>query len=79
VVSWAGFNLAVGNTASLVYMAVGASLMFSWATERHKKYLECFDGRNGREAYPECRTAMWPSVGALMPGAVVEMFKRDNY
>ena len=62
ILAWVGFNLVTGTLAGLAFMLVGAGILSAWAHARHVAYRRDFDGRDGRELYPEQRRALLPFV-----------------
>jgi very-long-chain enoyl-CoA reductase len=62
IVSWTGFAMITGLLSALVFAITGAAIMTVWATQRHRAYLAEFDGREGRERYPQRRKIIIPFV-----------------
>jgi very-long-chain enoyl-CoA reductase len=62
ILSWIGFALVAGTWAALTFMLLGAGILASWARARHLAYRKDFDGRNGREKYPDARRALIPGI-----------------
>lgn len=62
ILSWLGFALATQLLASWIFLAAVAGILASYAHTRHRRYLEEFDGREGRGRYPPGRRALIPGV-----------------
>lgn len=62
ILSWVGFALVTQTWAACAFVVVGACILGAWAHARHVAYRKDFDGREGREAYPESRRALIPGV-----------------
>jgi very-long-chain enoyl-CoA reductase len=62
ILTWVGFALLAGTWASRAFLLVGAGILASWARTRHVAYLRDFDGREGRELYPQERRALIPGL-----------------
>ncbi|MES1187464.1 MAG: hypothetical protein ABUL60_26840 [Myxococcales bacterium] len=62
ILSWLGFALLTGTWAARAFFVVGAGILASWAHARHVAYRKDFDGRDGREKYPDARRALIPGV-----------------
>jgi very-long-chain enoyl-CoA reductase len=62
ILSWVGFNLVTQTWAGVAFMLVGVGILGAWAHARHAAYRKEFDGRDGREQYPEQRRALIPFV-----------------
>lgn len=60
IVAWFGFTLVTGVTGAVVFTLATTAILFSWATQRHRGYLQSFDGREGRQIYPEKRKVIIP-------------------
>ncbi len=60
IMAWLGFELVTGTLAGLLFLLVGAAILFAWAHTRHLAYRREFDGREGRELYPPERRAVIP-------------------
>jgi very-long-chain enoyl-CoA reductase len=62
ILSWVGFALLTETWASRAFLAVGAGILGAWAHTRHVAYRKDFDGREGREKYPDSRRALIPGL-----------------
>lgn len=62
ITTWAGFALLSWTWGSLAFFLVGAGILASYASARHKSYQREFDGKDGRALYPPGRRALLPFV-----------------
>jgi very-long-chain enoyl-CoA reductase len=62
ILSWVGFALMTGLLASLVFAVAVVGILGWYASQRHARYLEEFDGKDGRPAYPASRRALVPGL-----------------
>jgi len=62
LLAWAGFCLLARTLASVVFLLAIALVLGSWAKKRHQRYLELFDGKDGRPLYPAGRRALIPGL-----------------
>src|SRR5688572_8065793 len=62
ILSWLGFAMVTNVLASWVFVAAVTGILCFYAHSRHKRYLEEFDGRDGRPAYPAGRRALVPGL-----------------
>ncbi len=61
IVTWVGFAVLAQVWGAYGFLALGTVIIItSYALPRHKKYLEEFDGKDGRPLYPENRKAILP-------------------
>jgi len=49
------------SVAGVLFLIVGTGQMLQWAVKKHKKYINEFDGKEGRPKYPK-RKAMIPFI-----------------
>lgn len=60
IISWIGFLVVTQVLGATVFLALGATIVASYALARHKAYKKDFDGQQGRERYPAQRKAIFP-------------------
>jgi very-long-chain enoyl-CoA reductase len=60
IVAWWAFALALPCAATLVFATATTAILVSWGRDRHRAYLEQFDGKEGRALYPPERRALLP-------------------
>lgn len=60
ILSWLGFNLMTRTVAGILFMLAGAVQMIIWAQGKHRRYLQEFDGLDGRPRYPPNRKVIIP-------------------
>jgi very-long-chain enoyl-CoA reductase len=69
--SWICFNLATGSQMpSLIFCAVGATIMTCWAVQRHEQYVKL------HLHYPKQRTPICPGVDIRPPTWFVALLER---
>ena len=52
VTGWLGFNIATQTLFGYMFMLWGFYTMHAWAVNKHKRLVQLFDGKQGREKYP---------------------------
>jgi very-long-chain enoyl-CoA reductase len=62
IASWVGFFLMTATTPVAAFLAATLITLFARANQAHRRYLEEFDGDEGREKYPTSRKALIPFV-----------------
>jgi len=62
ILSWVGFALLTGLLASGVFALAVIAILTWYASQRHSRYLQEFDGQEGRPAYPASRRALVPGL-----------------
>jgi len=62
ILTWIGFALVTGLLASAVFAVAVVVILTLYARERHRRYLQEFDGQEGRAAYPATRRALLPGL-----------------
>eukprot|EP00761_Pharyngomonas_kirbyi_P012315 gb/GECH01012342.1/.p1 GENE.gb/GECH01012342.1/~~gb/GECH01012342.1/.p1 ORF type:complete len:304 (+),score=39.89 gb/GECH01012342.1/:1-912(+) len=58
--SWIGFTLMTSSLPAALFTLAGCLPMTQWALKKHKNYRKEFDGKEGRELYPQNRRAIIP-------------------
>src|SRR5690606_25257877 len=62
IMTWCGFAWLTQVLASYVFLALGSIIVSTYARARHQRYRADFDGKDGREFYPNERTAIIPWI-----------------
>lgn len=62
ILSWVGFAFVARSWAAATFAGLGAAILATWATQRHRAYQADFDGSPGRDLYPKRRRALVPFV-----------------
>ena len=62
IITWIGYALCCFTLASFLFLTTSTITLFIYAYRRHKRYVEEFDGKEGRELYPPNRKALIPFI-----------------
>lgn len=62
IMAWVGFNFMTKTAAGMLFMTAGAVQMAIWAQGKHRRYIKEFDGKDGRDLYPNNRKMIVPYI-----------------
>jgi len=60
ITAWLSFSVMTHSLPALLFTLAGAAQMWLWAVQKHKKYRQEFDGKEGRQLYPRSRKVLIP-------------------